>query len=290
MTTLAFSLFAALLPKLSDVNRGAPPDSRPADGDAWQRALGSAAVGAQPMPTRIAEAGYLMALANLGTTPSAVAGPSALQALAPRGGPAGMPVPASASEQAAATGPAPAPDATASRPSHLATGARAHSTGELSERDTPAVVARRAVVGRLALPATAGCAGSHASAQTTPEHGTTSVLVETVSASRPSPVQAIAGYTQSIAAAGASSVSEAGASFTLTTPASSLPVRVHVQWRDRVADVWIGLHRRAFDQLPDIRAGIEDWVDARGGALGQVVCNGETLSGVPSPYFTPGAF
>jgi len=68
-----------------------------------------------------------------------------------------------------------------------------------------------------------------------------------------------------------------------------LPVRVHVQWRDRVADVWIGLHRQAFDQLPDIRAGIEDWVVSRGGVLGHVVCNGEALARVASSISFLGA-
>jgi hypothetical protein len=105
-------------------------------------------------------------------------------------------------------------------------------------------------------------------------------------------LQAIAGYVQAgsgLPAAGATAPA-AGTDFTLATPASSMPVRVHVQWRGRVADVWIGLHRRAFDQLPDIRAGIEDWVGSRGGAIGRLVCNGETLAGVPSSPFTSGAF
>ena len=94
-------------------------------------------------------------------------------------------------------------------------------------------------------------------------------------------------------AAAASAISfpaQRASDFSLVSRSSILPVRVHVQWRGRVADVWIGLHRDAFDQLPDIRAGVEDWVTTRGGVLGHVVCNGETLMRVtPSPSFS-GAF
>jgi len=55
------------------------------------------------------------------------------------------------------------------------------------------------------------------------------------------------------------------------------PVRVHVQWHGREADVWVGLHRSLFDQLPGIRAAIVLWLDARSGTLRKLTCNGDVL-------------
>ena len=97
-----------------------------------------------------------------------------------------------------------------------------------------------------------------------------------------------AAFAPASATAVAMSSDGATASFALVSRHTPLPVRVHVQWRGRMADVWIGLHRQAFERLPDIRAGIEDWVDSRGGAIGHLVCNGETLAGAAVPTDIPG--
>ena len=91
------------------------------------------------------------------------------------------------------------------------------------------------------------------------------------------PERALAAYAEAMSAG--SATSNAAISFTLVSTSSVAPVRVHVQWSGRMADVWIGLHRRAFNQLPDIRAGIQDWVSSRGGVVSRLVCNGERLSG-----------
>ena len=100
------------------------------------------------------------------------------------------------------------------------------------------------------------------------------------------PERAFAAYAQALSAI--PQACEAASSFTLASASSIAPVRVHVQWRGRVADVWIGLHRRAFDQLPDIRAGIQDWVASRGGVVGRLICNGERVDGAPTSSTFPG--
>lgn len=101
------------------------------------------------------------------------------------------------------------------------------------------------------------------------------------------PEQAIAAYAQAMSTQ--SVASDTTTSFTLVSEPSIAPVRVHVQWRGRLADVWIGLHRRAFDQLPDIRAGVQDWVSSHGGVVARLVCNGERLEGAPTLSSFPGA-
>lgn len=103
------------------------------------------------------------------------------------------------------------------------------------------------------------------------------------------PHRAVAAYA-SASAASASGDASPAVSFSVASRATITPVRVHVQWRGRVADVWIGLHRSTFDRLDDVRRGVEDWVSARGGVVGQVVCNGETLAGTSNPIHFPGAF
>lgn len=98
--------------------------------------------------------------------------------------------------------------------------------------------------------------------------------------------RALAAYAEAMSTNAAAS--DASNMFTLVPKSSVVPVRIYVQWRGRMADVWIGLHRRAFDQLPDIRAGIQDWVSSRGGVVGRLVCNGERLEGTPIPSSFPG--
>jgi hypothetical protein len=72
--------------------------------------------------------------------------------------------------------------------------------------------------------------------------------------------------------------------FDLPVRADFAPVRIHVQWRGRIADVWIGLHREFAEHLPAVRAQIDLWLDARGGTLGRLTCNGDVLETRAAPY------
>lgn len=275
MTAAQAASMSTLLPPVASApDRTVQQDAgRPGDG-AWQRAFETASQDAPPTTAIAAEASYLLALGNLGaapveTQPQASAALPAAPLPAPDAAAAAQqPDHVEADRQPAARAPS------AARASVLA---RTSALGE--EASTHAV--SHAAVTATAAPGPAARRGERASVPRRPavsegDHAGPAALPRNAS---PAPAaHAITAYSAAMSAA--AMPVEREANFSIVPRSTSVPVRVHVQWRDRVADVWIGLHRRAFDQLPDIRAGVQDWVTARGGVLGHVVCNGETLARV----------
>jgi len=291
-STSAFSPFVAVTP--SPNARGLPQDGHGMGGEAWQRALDGAGAGTVPPAGRAAEAGYLMTLANVGMMPSGAPAisPGAWMTTDPHAPVAANPaLHSSHAPQSPATVASPAPVCTRGAMAVRHEVAPQPRVGSAPVEGTGArlpVMARHTRPQREAPAAGRDAGPSHGSVPVPPvEQGVVAPAL-----ARTGAVQAIAGYVRAASVlddAGAPAARERRASFTLSALGSSVPVRVHVQWRGRLADVWIGLHRQAFEQLPDIRAGIDDWVGSRGGAIGCLVCNGETLAGAPSSSFTPGA-
>ena len=263
------------------VQRALPQDGQSRDSGGWQQAFQVASRGDEGAPG-VEEAARMLALGNLAMSPVPVAPqPLAASSAASGGEPtraiqsASRPATPSASVRAT-------PNASPLPSAHPAGGLAA--VGEVRDADA---AAQPTPHGAVAGPD--GQRRGHASS----DHGggprPVDAIALPVGGAAPAPMEeaaalrAVASYA---AAMSTSAPSDGAADFSLFARSSSLPVRVHVQWRGRVADVWIGLHRQAFDQLPDIRAGVEHWVHSRGGVLGHVVCNGEALARVaPSVSF-----
>jgi len=274
-----------LLPAPVGTERVMPPDDQPRDSGIWQQAFQAAARGDAPSPGGAQEAARMLALGNLALSPIEVASLSPGEHAVDVDLGQAAPGPSTPAGKAVSTAHTHGQDAsTVAR-----TAARWHSPdrADTSAADA-APVAEAALHGARVRVAGDGQAG-HAAP------GRSATLQRPDPAARPvvarphaaSARQAVASYAAAMSSAPAPS--DRAADFSLSSRATTLPVRVHVQWRDRVADVWIGLHRQAFDQLPDIRAGIEDWVVSRGGVLGHVVCNGEALARVASSISFLGA-
>ena len=283
----ATSMSMPFLPAASAPDRAVQQDGERSSDGGWQRALETASQDARPASAVAAEASYLLALGNLGMAPVAVV------PLTPAALPMSQePVPHSAGE------------APRSGRVEVAAPPQAHvqSSAKIAARPA-ATVPAKATGGEPSMPA-----ASHGSAVAEASHGPMASRGERASAAkrsasteaaRPDAVarpggafaaqaaHAITAY--AAAMSGAPMSAEREADFSVIPRSTTVPVRVHVQWRDRVADVWIGLHRQAFDQLPDIRASVEDWVNSRGGVLGHVVCNGETLARVAPSFDFQGA-
>jgi hypothetical protein len=64
---------------------------------------------------------------------------------------------------------------------------------------------------------------------------------------------------------------------------SRIPIQAHVQWRESLVDVWIGAKVSGPDELAEVRVAVAEWVDMRGGVLGQLVCNGLPLDDDGTP-------
>jgi len=274
---------AALLSLLSSpaaTQRALPQDGQLHDGGGWQQAFRAASRGEEGA-TGVEEAARMLALGNLATSPVQVA-PLPIAASSTSAGD----VPTGATSTAPrSSGPtASTLETRRASPSHARPTRWPPAAGEARDAGTAASSAPTGAVG-----AADGARRGHApsdprggprlvDAVALPVGGGAPALTEGASA-----LQAVASYA---AAMTASAPSDGTADFSLSAQSSILPVRVHVQWRGGVADAWIGLHRQAFDQLPDIRAGLEHWVTSRGGVLGHVVCNGEALARVaPSVSF-----
>ena len=266
-----------LLPALSPRGQTVQQDGQGASGDAWQSALAAASQDGQPANASAAEASYLLALGNLGAaTPqapwTAPNTPPARDAVTERAGTAAK------AELADATGQsAPHPSSGARTPMGTPRGvpAAAAAGATFSTRPSPVAAASTAERGERSSASrrASGERSDHPQAAALPRNALPALAAHALTA-----------YAAANSAAPAPNDREAD--FSVIPRATSLPVRVHVQWRERVADVWIGLDRKAFDQLPDVRAGVEDWVNSRGGVVGHVVCNGETLTRVaPSSDF-----
>ena len=300
---MSASQAASLALLLAPVNppRALPRDDQGRAGGGWQQAYQAAAQGSEPAPGGVEEAARMLALGNLALSPAqALPLPPATHAAAPGADVAGVGNVAEAPNAAAAAALTPA---VAPTPVSGSTPVRVASQKPAKHPEhapnTPGVVADVYPDVRAAsqvAPRGASVRGGdvHAAGRSSSGRPSVSPSPDTtpqVAASRPvhaapetAAQQAIASYAAAMSAANASS--ERATDFALFAGSSKLPVRIHVQWRDRVADVWIGLHRQAFDQLPDIRTGVEDWIASRGGVLGRVVCNGEALGRVaPSVSF-----
>ena len=260
----------ALLPMLATAatrTRTLAQDGQNA-GDGWRRALETASQDTHPAAAITEKVAYLLALGNLDATPAEA-----------------LPFASSDHEPTEAGQDSPLARATlaAQASGQIRSGARetVRSTEIESARVGETTNARSSATLRDPH---AGAADSCARSAESPSPSKAAALPGPALPPRPAlqavASNAIANYAAAMSAAPTSRGREAD--FSLVSRATHLPVRVHVQWRARVADAWIGLHRQAFDQLPDIRAGLEDWVTSRGGVLGHVVCNGETLTRVPS--------
>jgi len=273
MTTAQSASLPTLLPP------GVPPRSQMvqqegqgASGDAWQSALVAASQDAQPAHASAAEASYLLALGNLGAATmqapwTAPNSPPARGAVTARGGEAVE------AQRADATGrPTPQSSSGTREPAKVRA---ATAVAPMSRRPSPVTAVSVADAGEH----------SSASRRTSGEQSDRPQATALPGNALPaSAAHALTAYAAANSTAPAPSDREAD--FSVIARATNLPVHVHVQWRERVADVWIGLHRQAFDQLPDVRSGVEDWVISRGGVVGHVVCNGETLTRVaPSSDF-----
>jgi len=220
--------------------------SAPAEGDAWQRAVACAGGEAAPTGEERADARHLLELQSAQPRPMAVGSPAAARRT-PGGSPR-MPVSpfGAASSLRWAAGAAPAARAVPSAPVVPAT----------APADAPAA------------PVPRGGAGAEAA-----QHGETAEADRAATPGAPTP------HVPTPAAPVAARFGEADAveEFDLPAQPGLAPVRVHVQWRGRVADVWIGLHRALAAHLPAIRAQIDSWLASRGGTLGQLTCNGDVL-------------
>lgn len=281
----AVSMPTLPFPPASTGNRPVQQDSQGSSDAGWQRALETASQDVHAPSALTAEAGYLMTLNNLDVTP--------MEAL---------PLPSTMDHTPRDL--APELDGTVAKLDHAETDARQPSLhlqhdAKASSTTRPAPDRPLDTQARTEPASTSKLVLDVVEpASTTGRAGRASMLrrASSVEADRPSApmlprtalqsptAHAIATYATAMSSAPVST--EASADFTIAAHSITTPVRVHVQWRDRVADVWIGLHRKAFDQLPDIRSGVEDWVTSRGGVLGRVVCNGETLTRIaPSSNF-----
>jgi hypothetical protein len=270
MTTAPSAPLPTLPPQAASLRgRAIQQDGQGGSGAAWQSALVTASQEAQPAEASTAQAGYLLALGNLGAAAlqapwTAPRTPPARGATTDRGGEAPK------AQHAEATGQTAPQPASGMRTTFARPPAAVAADASVSTHPTPVA------------PASVRGAGEHspASRRTSGERSdhphATALLRNALPASAAHALTAYAATTSAAAVP-----SDRDADFSVVPRATSVPVRVHVQWRERVADVWIGLHRQAFDQLPDVRAGVEDWVISRGGVLGHVVCNGETLTRVP---------
>jgi hypothetical protein len=274
MTTAQSASLSALLPlDLPPRSQTVQQEGQSASGDAWQSALVAASQEAQPADASAAEASYLLALGNLGAATlqapwTAPGAPLVRSAVSDPGGEAVK------TQRADATGQS-TPQASSGMRTPARSPTAAAALAPMSTRPSPVKAASVADgSGRSsASRRTAGERSDHPQAAALPRNALPA-----------SAAHALTAYAAANSAAPAPSDREAD--FSVIARATSLPVRVHVQWRERVADVWIGLHRQAFDQLPDVRAGVEDWVISRGGVVGHVICNGETLTRVaPSSDF-----
>lgn len=61
-------------------------------------------------------------------------------------------------------------------------------------------------------------------------------------------------------------------------PPPNEPIRMHVQWRGRQADIWLGLDAAQAHRLPELAGTIIGWLRASRHSLGGLVCNGKAWS------------
>ncbi len=254
---------------------------------AWQRAFASAA----HEPASSVNAASLAVASRLLDLNAAMAAPAAELDMAPSVLEPFVALPSSAAAATSLHGPAtvdsgPAPSRASAGHHRVSTGAR--DTATSSESSASEAVSRSVASGSIdrsvrASPGAGPGKGEALARAAARDDAGPVVLALRTPLARPD--QAFTAYEQAMSS---SAASDAAVSFTLVSRSSIAPVRIHVQWRGRLADVWIGLQRRAFDQLPDIRAGIQDWVSSRGGVVGRLVCNGERLEGTPIPSSFPG--
>ncbi len=295
MTATSAASMAIVLPLANSVpDRSVQQEGQGSGGADWQRALQTASSQAEPASTAAAaQASYLLALGNLDVDPVEVL-PAALATLPQPASPVPVSSPQDAGQGAQAQAAEPSPAAPAT---HARAAAHKGAKSAVAARHASPDVSRRWLVSANAA-AQPGAAEvrdgpSSASKPAASRRATSSQAdrPETVpvphSAFAAQAAHAITAY--AAAMSGAPPAADREADFSFTPQSTKVPVRVHVQWRDRVADIWIGLHRQAFDQLPDVHAGVRAWVTSRGGVLGHVVCNGETLARVAPTFDFLGA-
>ncbi|MEP6501870.1 MAG: hypothetical protein ABJD97_00950 [Betaproteobacteria bacterium] len=269
--------------------RNPPANPTPSDNaghpgnDAWQRAIDGAATGAPQSAASTDEARYLFDLNGLGAAPahelplSRASAPQVLQT--GRTSVASLPNRSQpASRNPLATSQSPAASSAHEREWQPPVRERPTTVAHDLKGQGPAVAISKV--------------RSNGSGRTHPIEGRPVTLSSSAPTSSPAVAGASPSYAIGVYAAAMSTApqaSDAGTSFSVTGGPSRLPVRVHVQWRGPLADVWIGLHRDALARLPDVRAAVVDWVRTRGGVIDRLVCNGETLAGNSNPLSFQGA-
>jgi len=55
------------------------------------------------------------------------------------------------------------------------------------------------------------------------------------------------------------------------------PVRVHVDWSDQGARIWLGVDPERMESVPALARHLDQWLAASGVKLAALVCNGRTI-------------